>query len=814
MKCIKFFCLLLFPVVLLAQKAVITGVILDATNVPLSNTNVRTATKGTISDENGFYFLEVDADQQINISFSHVGYKNVILKKVLLSTNETFEFNPVLNTAITQIDEITITASGRKTVDAITTIEPEIIRLLPGATAGVENVLKLLPGVSSNNELSTQYNVRGGNFDENLVYVNEIEVYRPFLIRSGQQESLSFINSAMIQNVSFSAGGFQAKYGDKLSSVLDITYKNPVSYGVQVDASLLGANATIETSGRNKKLSTITGVRYRDNSLLINSQETVTNINPVAFDFQTYESYTISKKINIGFLGTFSVNDYQNKPSARTTNFGTLNDPKSLTIFYAGQEHNQYNTASGALKITYHLTENTTLKFIPSLYHTVEEESSSIIAQYQLGDLNSDLGTVSNTKSLGTQLNSARNTLDALIFNLEHKGIYHKNTSKLEWGTKYSNEDIRDQLRESEFLDSLGFLVRPSTSEFTNNEPDTPFNTPITALESVNATNYVQTNRLSAYLQYSKQVDWQSNALYLNIGARTQHWSVSGKNIARNAQTVFSPRAQIAFKPNWEKDMFFKIAAGVYHQPPFYREFRDLNGRVNPNVKAQKSIHTVLTNEYSFMLWNSPFKLVSEAYYKDLSNVNTYTVEDVRIRYAANNNAKAYVYGTEFRLNGAFVPGTESWVSLGYMKTEENSDNRGYIARPTDQRIKVGVLFQDYIPSIPHVKMYLNLVYNTGLPGGSPNNADPYLFNSRLRDYKRADLGISYTFVDENKQASKNSWLSGFKELSGGFELFNLFNNQNSITNTWVRDIDTKQQFAVPNYLTSRILNLKVRMRF
>ena len=537
----------------------ITGVILDATNVPLSNTNVRTSAKGTISDENGFYFLEVDADQQINITFSHIGHKDVVLKKVLLNTNETFEFNPVLNTAITQIDEITVTASGRKTVDAITTIDPEIIRLLPGATAGVENVLKLLPGVSSNNELSTQYNVRGGNFDENLVYVNEIEVYRPFLIRSGQQESLSFINSAMIQNVNFSAGGFQAKYGDKLSSVLDITYKNPVSFGVQIDASLLGANAAIETSGKNKKLSTITGVRYRDNSLLINSQETVTNINPVAFDFQTYESYTISKKINIGFLGTFSVNDYQNRPSARTTNFGTLNDPKSLTIFYAGQEHNQYNTVSGALKATYHLTENTTLKLIPSLYHTIEEESSSIIAQYQLGNLNSDLGTVSNTKSLGTQLNSARNTLDALIFYLEHKGIYHKSTSKLEWGAKYSHEDIRDQLRESEFLDSLGFLVRPNTSEFINNEPATPFNTPITALESVNATNYVQTNRISAYLQYSKQVDWQSNALYLNIGARTQHWSVSGKNIARNAQTVFSPRAQIAFKPNWEKDMFLKL---------------------------------------------------------------------------------------------------------------------------------------------------------------------------------------------------------------------------------------------------------------
>ncbi|WP_158975975.1 TonB-dependent receptor plug domain-containing protein [Cellulophaga sp. L1A9] len=814
MKCIKLFYFLLFPVVILAQKANITGVILDTNHLPISNTTVHTSLHGTVSDSNGFYFLEIDADQEINITFSHLGHKDVVLNKLLLSTNETFEFNPVLRRDIIQIDEVTITASGEKTVAAITTVAPEIIRLIPGANAGVENVLKLLPGVSSNNELSTQYNVRGGNYDENLVYVNEIEVYRPFLIRSGQQESLSFVNSAMIQNVKFSSGGFQAKYGDKLSSALDITYKNPVSFGLEIDASLLGANVTLETSSKNKKLSSISGLRYRDNSLLINSQETNTNITPIAFDFQTYESYSISKKINIGFLGTLSTNEYQNNPTSRTTNFGTLNEPKSLTIYYAGQEHNKYNAVSGALKATFQINENTTLKLIPSIYHTIEEEASDIIAQYQLGDISSDLGDVSNSRRLGTQFNRARNTLDALILNIEHKGIYSKNDGKLEWGIKYSHEDIRDRLMESEFLDSLGYLVRPSTIDFANNQPATPFDAPIVALESANATNYVQTDRASAYLQYSKQLGWKSNTLYFNIGARSQHWSVSGKNISSNSQTVFSPRAQIALKPNWEKDMFFKIAAGVYHQPPFYREFRDVNGLVNPNVKAQKSIHTVLTNEYSFILWDSPFKLVSEAYYKDLSSINTYTVEDVRIRYAANNNATAYAYGAEFRLNGAFVPGTESWVSLGYMKTEENSEKRGFIARPTDQRIKVGVLFQDYIPSIPDIRMYLNLIYTTGLPGGSPNYADPYLFNSRLRDYKRADLGISYTFVDENKRAAKNSWFSGFKELSGGFELFNLFNNQNSITNTWVRDIDTKQQFAVPNYLTSRILNLKIRMRF
>lgn len=798
----------------MAQHAVLTGVILDENNEPLVNVTISTEYRGTISDENGFYLLEITADLPVTITFTHIAHKEVILKNLLLSTNETFEFNPILKPDVTQIDEITVTATGEKKVSAITTINPSLIRLIPGANAGVENILKLLPGVSSNNELSTQYNVRGGNYDENLIYVNEIEVYRPFLIRSGQQESLSFVNSTMIQNVKFSAGGFQAKYGDKLASVLDITYKTPVAFGLQVDASLLGASSTLETTSRHKKLSTISGIRYRDNSLFINSQQTTTNINPIAFDFQTYESYSFSSKFNIGFLGNISINNYQNQPTTRTTNFGTINDPKSLTIYYAGREKNKYTTALGALKATYNVNDKTVLKLIPSVYHTVEIEASDLIAQYELGDLDINRNEINNVKRLGTQFNRARNALDALIFNLEHKGKFTHTKKVIDWGVKYTHENIRDQLRESEFLDSLGFLVRPPSTEFTNNQPEEPFAAPLEALQSINATNFVKTNRISSYVQLSNQVQLGNNEVYYNLGIRSQYWIVSNANNDHKGQFIFSPRVQFGLKPDWEKDMLFKFAAGIYHQPPFYRELRGLDGSVNPNVKAQKSFHLVLSNEYSFKLWESPFKLISDVYYKNLSNVNTYTLEDVRIRYVANNNATAYVYGADFRMTGAFVPGTESWISLGYLKTEENSANRGYIARPTDQRLKVGILFQDYIPTMPDVKMYLNLVYNTGLPGGSPNYSDPYNFNSRLRDYKRADLGISYTFVSEDKKAPKNSWLNSFEELSGGIEIFNMFNNQNSITNTWVRDIDTKQQFAVPNYLTSRILNLKIHMRF
>ncbi|WP_289063920.1 TonB-dependent receptor plug domain-containing protein [uncultured Zobellia sp.] len=792
---------------------------MNSANEPLKEVNITSGTIGTSSDTNGFYTLQVPADRVITVTFSHLGHKNAVLKNLVLNTNEIFEFNPVLSTDAIQIAGVTVSPTGTKTVEGITTVSPEIVRNIPGANAGVENILKLLPGVSSSNELSTQYNVRGGNYDENLVYVNEIEVYRPFLVRSAQQEGMSFVNSDMVQNVRFSSGGFQAKYGDKLSSVLDITYKKPSETGVQLDLSFLGASASIETVSKTKKLSTISGIRYRNNSLLVNSQETNTNFNPTFADAQTYASYKFSKKFHLDFLGTISINDYQNEPLNRQTNFGTITEPKTLIVYYQGEENNRYNTVLGALKGNYYLNDNTVLKLIASLYHTNEEEYSDVIAQYTLGNIDNNLsgnslGNATNLRGIGTQFNRARNELDALIFNLSHKGSHTKENKVLEWGAKYTHEDIRDQLRESEFIDSVGFFVRPPLTEFSNNQPEEPFDSPLVAYDGVNARNFVKTDRFSGYIQFSNRMHVGVHDFYYNLGLRAHYWSINDKNSKSVSQAVISPRGQLSFKPNWKSDMVFRLSGGLYHQPPFYRELRDQNGKVNPNVKAQESIHFVFGNEYSFNLWERPFTLMSEVYYKRLNHVNTYTLEDVRIRYVANNNAKAYAQGLDLRLNGAFVPGTESWVSVGYLKTEENSNNRGYIARTSDQRLKFGVLFQDYIPEFPNFKMYLNLVYNTGVPGGSPNYADPYNYNNRLPDYKRADLGISHIFVGGNRTYPKNHWLHRFKELSAGFEIFNLFNNQNSITNTWVRDVDSKQQFAVPNFMTSRVFNLRLRMRF
>ncbi|WP_460218706.1 TonB-dependent receptor [Psychroserpens sp. MEBiC05023] len=807
-----------------SQSATIRGVILDDTQSPISGVNIKAGNDGTTSNANGFFIIKIPSDTEVTLEFTHIGHKSVTAKFNLKNGQE-IEFNPVMSIDIEQIATVVINTNTRQKVDGVTTITPEVLRTIKGAQPGVENILKTLPGVNISNELSTQYSVRGGNFDENLVYVNEIEVYRPFLIRSGQQEGLSFVNTDLVQNVDFSAGGFQAKYGDKLSSVLDITYRNPVRFGVRADASLLGGSLAIETASKDSKFSGITGLRYRDNSLLINSLETETNVRPVFADAQTYLTYKFSDKFHLNFLGNVSLNKYTFRPKNRQTNFGTLDEPVALLVFYDGQEKDQYLTTFGAFKGNYFVNDDLTLKLIASAYHTTEEEYFDILAQYRLGEVNSnigdeDLGEVEFSEGIGSQLTHARNDLDALIFNVEHKGDYKLDEeSTLEWSVKYTHEDIRDRLVEWEVIDSAGFSVRPPIFDIPNNQPYEPFEGPLVAFQNVRATNAVQIDRLQAYAQWSKRTSWANNAeVFYNAGVRVHNWTVNSEvpnqdDVSSSTQTVFSPRAQFAIKPDWEKDMLFRIAGGVYYQPPFYRELRDSSGVVQPDVKAQKSFHIVLGNEYSFRLWDRPFKLVSEAYYKNLSDVNPYTLENVRIRYRAKNNATAYAYGLDLRLNGEFVPGTESWFSFGYLKTEENIDNRGFIARPTDQRLKFGVLFQDYVPNIPDLKMYLNLVYNTGVPGGSPSYADPYDFQTRLRDYRRADLGISYVLVDPNKTYSSR-WKQKLKELSVGVEIFNMFNAQNTITNTWVRDVYSKRQFAIPNFLTPRVFNVRVSTRF
>lgn len=812
-KSIIFF-LLMIPLAVLSQTAVVEGTIKNAKGEPIEEVSVIYETTGTVSDKNGFYSLKIKADEEVLLQFNHISY-HPFSKKIVVPKGRTFRYSPSLQLKTEAIKEVKI-SNNKRASQGMTALTVEKVKKIPGANAGIENILKILPGVNSSNELSTQYQVRGGNFDENLVYVNGIEVYRPFLVRSGQQEGLSFVNVDMIQNIQFSAGGFQAKYDDKLSSVLDITYKKSTEFSATFDLSFLGINATIEEVFLQKKLAVLTGIRYRDNSLLLHKNDVKSNFEPQFTDVQSLITYEASPKLSFQFLGNIAINKYNFKPISRRTKFGTLANPLELIVNYEGRENNRYQTYFGALNTIYQINDKTKLQLTTSSYNTQETEYFDILASYNVGEVDTDLssenfGTVSFTDAIGSQLNHARNDFDALIQHINFRGSYLKNNTALEWGLKYQVENILDKTNEWEVIDSLGFAVRPP-NYLANNQPYTPFEGPIIPFNYINSYNEIDIQRWSGFTQWSQSFQWNQSQWWVNFGSRFHYWNVSKKNIKTHDDIVFSPRFQIAMKPNYNENLLFKISGGFYHQPPTYKELKGFDGQINENVKAQQSIHLVLGNEYAFQWFKRPFKLISEMYYKDLSNVNTYTLDNVRIRYVANNNADAFVYGLDLRLNGEFVPGTESWFSFGYLKTEENTDDRGYIARPTDQRLKFGILFQDYVPNIPNLKMYLNLIYNTGVPGGSPSYADTYLFQNRLNDYKRADLGILYILKEESNTNHK-IWLQKLQELSFGFEIFNMFDVQNSITNTWVRDSYSKQSYGIPNYMSGRIFNLRLMLK-
>ncbi|NQY05616.1 MAG: carboxypeptidase-like regulatory domain-containing protein, partial [Flavobacteriaceae bacterium] len=555
--------LLLLPLFLLstivfAQESYISGVLLDENNNPIPNVSITANGKGTVSKDNGSYSLEIPTGQKVEVIFSALGFEDT---KATFDVDEPQVINYSINMKVDEITIGTVTVRGntRKDDGTILTIPLKVITNLPGAQDGITDVLKTLPGTSGNNELSSQYRVRGGNFDENLVYVNDIEVYRPFLIRSGQQEGLNFVNSDLVSNIDFSAGGFQAKYGDKLSSVLDITYKTPTKFGASLNMNLLGGSIAVEGVSKDSTLSGVIGVRYRDNSLFVDARETQTNYDPLFVDVQTYLTKRFSKNFSINFLGNASLNQYNYEPESRQTNFGTLENPLALLVFYQGQERDQYQTLFGALKANYDKVidsvdqKEINLKFITSTYHTIEEEHFDILAQYRLGEVNTDIGSgslgdVEFSEGIGSQLNHARNDLDALIFNAEHKGsyTYNKKRNKLDWGIRYTHEDIRDKLVEWEVIDSAGFSIRPPFPEFNNDQPYTPFEGPLEPFQNIRATNFTNIDRISGYAQWSKRDSIQNHKIWYNVGVRAQSWTVSGRNIESNSQMTISPRAQFA----------------------------------------------------------------------------------------------------------------------------------------------------------------------------------------------------------------------------------------------------------------------------
>ena len=795
-----------------AQNTTLQGIITNNNQEPVAFAAVTTSSGvGATSNENGFYKLSIPLDDRLRITFTHIAHKKVVIT-FTPTAGVLNELHPVMSSKSEQIGEVIVRGNRNAQVRGVTVLSPETVRSITGANAGVENLLLSLPGVNSNNELSTQYAVRGGNYDENLVYVNGIEVYRPTLIRSGQQEGLSFLNPDLIQQVTFKAGGFEAQYGDKLSSVLDITYKTPTEKEIRVDASLLGGSISYGAS--KGKWAAIAGARFRDNQLLVNQKETTAQYQPAFADIQSFVTFQKNDHWKFQFLGSISRNTYDFAPQTRQTNFGTVTDPRALLVYYNGSEKDIYQTYLGALKTSFQPSESSQYTLTTSIYHTQEQEYFDILGQYLLGTPNTeigseDLGSIPFAEGVGSQHTHGRNDFDALIASVNISGKHQKNKHELRWGIELKSENIKDRVVEWEKVDSAGFSIRPPALMAKNDQPYLPFEGPLELFNSIRATQQSTLNRISGYVQWNNRFLIKKHVAWLSAGVRIHNWSLS--NIENAGSTFVSPRAQLSIQPVSNPNIVTRVSIGNYTQAPFYKELRGANGLINPAVKPQQSLHVVFSQDRTFTLWKRPFVFRASAYYKNLWDVNPYTLENVRIRYAANNNTKARVYGVDMRLNGEFVPGTESWISLGLLKAEENQNGRGFIARPSDQRLKFAMLFQDYVPNLPFLKMNLNLVYNTGLPGGSPSYADAYTYQNRLRDYKRADVGFLYVIKDDSR--FKNTFRA-FKELEVGVEIFNLFNIQNAITNTWVRDVYTQRQFAIPNYMTPRVFNLKLRAAF
>ena len=823
--------------------ATIHGKITDAENKPAEGVNVSVfgLPGGTASDSHGQYELTVPANEEITVVFSHIGFATEKIQ-LKLTPNSRHLLHKKLKVSSKQLTDVTIEDKLTRTT-TLTRIDPKIISVIPSASGGIEAILKTLPGVSSSNELSSQYSVRGGNYDENLVYVNDIEIYRPFLVRSGEQEGLSFVNSDMVSSILFSAGGFDAKYGDKMSSVLDIKYRRPRGFAGSVSMSMLGGALHLEGVSENYRLSYQLGVRQKSNQYLLNSLNTKGDYNPSFTDVQTFITYDITDQWEINLLANYARNRYTTVPLTRQTEFGTVNEALRLTIYFDGQEIDKFETYMGAISNIYRPNSDLTLKLITSAFRTFESETFDIQGQYWLDELEKDIGKeefgeVKFNRGVGTYLTHARNYLDAFVYNVEHKGYLTNKNRYLLWGVKYQNETINDELSEWKMLDSAGFsLPHPADSVGYTIPALQPAQ--IIEVQDVLRTKInIRSNRYSTYLQ--NNWTWTSKdtiELTLTAGLRANYWDL-------NKQTLVSPRVSFSIKPNWKKDIVFRAATGYYYQPPFYRELRDLSGNINYNLKAQKSIHFVMGSDYNFKAWNRPFKFVSEIYYKHLENLVPYEIDNVRIRYYAENSANGYATGIDLKINGEFVKGIESWVSLSVMKTQEDIEDDfyyeyynaegikiipgytfdqqavdsirfepGFIPRPTDQRVNFSLVFQDYLPRFPNFKMHLNLVFGSRLPFGPPS-FERYKDTLRIPPYRRVDIGFSaLLFNKENRDETPKRLLKHLNSIWMSLEVFNLLGINNTISYLWIKDV-TNRQYAIPNYLTARLLNVKLIVKF
>jgi len=805
-----------FLLSVLGYSQTITGLITDEDNniLPAVNISVLGKSIGVTSEADGLYSLTIPANRSVVIGYSFIGFNIEKIRIPMLKKGQTYTLNIQLQSSSTLLDDVIVTdQKSRK--KSFSRIKPKHVSVLPGNSGGIEAILKTLPGVSSANELSSQYSVRGGNFDENLVYVNGIEVYRPLLVRSGQQEGLSFVNTDMVGSIQFSAGGFEAKYGDKMSSVLDITYKRPRETAASLQLSMLGGSGHIEGTNKNGRLSYLIGARHKTNKYLFNAMDTKADYTPKFSDLQAFINYELNTDWQMSFLANISKNEYTMIPENRDTDFGTINEALKLRIYFEGQEVDKYETFFGALSTTYQPSTELNLQFTTSAFQTFEQENFDILGEYWLYQLENNLGSdefgdVAFDRGVGKYINHARNSLNARVLNFSHKGNYDKEAIKVDWGFRMQKEEIEDKISEWNLIDSA-FFNFPHPLDSIGNPTSNP-NQQIVMSELLKTQINLSSYRNSGYMQVSKDI----GNLTVNAGTRGSYWTY-------NEELLLSPRASLAYAPIWEKDVVFRAASGIYYQSPFYKELRTAEGTLNSNIKAQKSTHYVLAADYLFYKWGRPFKWITEVYYKDLENLIPYKVDNVRIQYLANDLSNGYATGIDVKVNGEFVPGVESWASLSVMKTAEdivgdtkidvngNTVEAGYIPRPTDQRVNFSMFFQDYIPGKPKYKMHLNLIYGTGLPFGPPNGGK-YQDVLRIPNYRRVDIGFSAVLKTADKK-SKLKWLNTFNSIWVSAEVFNLLDINNTVSYLWVADVGGRE-YAVPNYLTARQLNAKLIFTF
>ncbi|MBA2249625.1 MAG: TonB-dependent receptor [Chitinophagaceae bacterium] len=816
----------------LSQKksAFISGKIIDENENPLSKVSVMILGRqtGTLTSDSGTFRLRVPAEKAFALVFTFTGYRNE-QRNFYLSDGEQENIAVRMERGSKVLETVTVTDERERKETGLTKINPKNALVLPSTTGGVEGLIKILVG--SNNELTSQYSVRGGNYDENLIYINDFEIFRPYLVRSGQQEGLSLINPELARNINFYNGGFQAKYGDKISSVLDIQYKKPKSFGGSVYVSLLEQGFHLEGSSKNEKFSYLLGVRNRTNKNLLSSQETTGSYVPSSADLQTFVTWQLSKKNQLEFLGIVSGTKFLLVPEASQKTSSVFSPVFSanigLDIFFDGQEKDNYNTNMAGLSLVHQANKNLRIKWMLSRFEDNENENFDIGSTYFFGERNFDktsstFGQIVNPLGAGFYRNYARNSLNIVDWDLATKGSLDKGKHFIQWGVSAERTFIKDRLHEWEFQDSAGYSIPfdPNQLQFNN---------------SLNSVADLTINKYSGFIQDNIRLGDTVREFTLQAGLRYNYNSL-------NKEFLVSPRLQLSYKPNWNRDVVFKAAAGIYDQPPFYRELRRYDGTLNTALRSQKSYQLVAGTDYNFKHNNRPFRITTEAYYKNLWDVDPYDIDNVRIRYFGTNSAKAYATGIETRLFGELIKDAESWLSIAVMQTKENIDNDfyyryknaegdfitaqstdqvkadsvrtdvGFVRRPSDRLFTLGLFLQDYLSTNKNFRVHLNMLYGSNISYNIPGSVK-YRNALIIDPYIRVDLGFSALLLDERSQRRSHSPFRGFENIWASLEVFNLIDRANTISYQLVKDF-ANNTFAIPNRLTPRLINFKLLARF